>query len=305
MQKYADVPPGAKPIDTPRLDMPVQRISPWVALYTARLLGCRLPSAAEWTSAYNAFETKPGPKDWNLRGALFETQKKYVQSLHTKEPDMDWPFPDKDLFDSTKTIGARAADAPIWLPDNLVKLAPDALDRSNADTIIANSTLWFRPVPPAVGTGVPPMHDLIGNVAEFTFDGPTAAKPLTENDIQSLSTDVIEKEIDAGTLAVAGGSSLSSPLIPPNIPQHTTAASMPIGRCDLGMRLAFTSPNETMGSVLLHHFSTPWLIPAPLPPPPTTPPAFFSLNKKSLHMKGSENAYSSNTENKTQSLWAS
>ena len=264
MLKYTDVPQGAKAFDLPSPQTPVQRISPWVALYTARLLGCRLPTPDEWTSAFNAFENKPGPKDWNLRGAVFDAQKKYVKSLNDKEPDMAWPFPDKDLFDSVKTAGARAADAPIWLPDNLVKLTPDALTRPNADTIIANSTLWFRPVPAAVGTGIPPMHDLIGNVAEFTLESPTAAKALTELDVQSVSTDAVEKEIDGGKLFVAGGSSLSSPLIPPNTPQPVANAySMPVGRCDVGMRLAFTAPIESIESVLIHLFSTPKYIPAP------------------------------------------
>ncbi|MGN6366884.1 MAG: hypothetical protein ACTHN5_01345 [Phycisphaerae bacterium] len=264
MQKYADVPQGAKAYEPPGPQMPIQRISPWLALYTAHLLGCRLPTAPEWTSALNTFELhQPGPKDWNLRGNVFAAQTQYVKSLNTNDLYVAWPYPDKDIFDTVKSIGKRSENAPIWLPDELVKLAPDALSRANADTLLANSTLWFRKVPTQPTTGIPPMHDLIGNVAEYCFDSPAAGKALSDKDVQSVTTASIESEIDAGTLAIAGGSSLSSPLVPPTVPERIAAGSLPLGRCDVGMRLAFTAPIESIESVLAHLFATPKYLPAP------------------------------------------
>ncbi|HUO10725.1 MAG TPA: hypothetical protein VM008_20660 [Phycisphaerae bacterium] len=264
MGKYADIPQGGRQIEPPNPQMPVQRISPWVALYTARLLGCRLPTPTEWTSAYNAFESQPGPKDWNLRGAAFDAQKQYVKSLNTNDLYVAWPYPDKDIFENAKTVEARGDAAPVWLPDNLVKMEPNALDRANAEAICNQSVIWFRKVPaPSASGAVPAMHDLVGNVAEYTFDGPNAAKPLTERDI-APTTDIIETDLSAGTLAVVGGSSLSSPLIPFNVPQPATNVnSFGLGRCDVGMRLAFTAPVESIESVLSHLFQTPKYLPAP------------------------------------------
>ena len=262
MAKHLSRPQGAKPFDPPGPQTPVQAISPYVALYTARLLGCRLPTAAEWTSAYKAFESQPGPKDWNLRGADFDIQKKHVEGINAVDLDVGWPFPDAFAFEPVGKIQPRGAKALIWLPDDLVKLAPDALTRANADTIIANSTLWFRKVPPPTATGVPPMHDLVGNVAEFTFDSPTATKALTAKDVAPTPA-TIEPDIDAGTLSVVGGSSISSPLIPFNVPQKANAPGLPFGRADVGMRLAYTAPIASIESVLANFFASPKYLPAP------------------------------------------
>ncbi len=164
-------------------DPSMQDLSPWSAMYGARLLGCRLPTSDEWLAAYAKFEAT-GPKDvWNLRGEAppgkpsWKTQQDYSVKMIVNQ--ITYPeqgaFLLPDLLFGASPVTAGAAKP--WKADDLAKIAP-ARFTAGPDAY-KGSTLWFRKVgtqpgaaPPGSGTGQ--MHDLVGNVAEYVFDGPNA-----------------------------------------------------------------------------------------------------------------------------------
>jgi hypothetical protein len=269
--------PALAPVE-PNDSTPMQLVTPWSAMYGARLLGCRLPTSDEWTAAYEKFEQpKTGavengaalPKDvWNLRGegggrATWRTQQDYKLNVMQTKP---LPYPDRGIFLPSRLLFAdiQAGSAKPWLADALAKVAPGRI--TSSPTPYQGNTLWFRSVddkenPAAAGLV---MHDLVGNVAEYVFDGDAATAVVAGN---APSTAAIDDAIKAGgnKLFVIGGSSLSPPDVPFNEkqPAGPTAAGVTAGYCDVGFRLAYTAPIDSIVDVLVNSFKEPKYLPGP------------------------------------------
>jgi hypothetical protein len=255
-------PPNATPAN-PSPTMPMQQLSPWSAMYIAHALGCRLPTSAEWKAAYDKFEANATTKDaWNLRGVAWQTQQDYAKQIIASGV-AGMPFPDKGMFNTADLMYAGITDAAAtpWHNDAIAKIAPNRV--SGGTDIYKGSTIWFRPVgtepgKSAPGTGTGAMHDLVGNVAEYVFDGPNAnavikaAKP---------TPDAVDAEIAAGNgaLGVIGGSALSPPQIPFNEKQPVIMDSdqTSTGFSDVGFRLAYTAPIDSINDVLAAVFKEP------------------------------------------------
>ena len=272
-------PAGATPAP-PSADLPMNYVSPWTAMYAARLLGCRLPTSDEWTAAYTKFEAgnTQAPKDaWNLRGVGWSAQQDYAKTMAKngmKYADAGIYLPYDLLFDPSKS----AEGAKPWRGTDLAKLAPDRITAS-AD-IYKTSTLWFRKVgsqpgaaSPGAGSGA--MHDLVGNVAEYVFDG-TPDKPanaVIKNSTPStadINAAIATLPLDAKgkkqpNLFVIGGSSLSPPQMAFNVNKEIDPASpqTETGFCDVGFRLAYTAPIDSIADVLASEFKSPHYLPGP------------------------------------------
>jgi hypothetical protein len=215
--------PGVEP-EVPTADHPVQRISPAVAEVVARALGCRLPTGAEWDRAvaleWAAAEVPSGPA-WNLRDKTWRVQQEYFFALRKNRQQPVEVFGDTDVFDPRQengVTGGKAEQAAVWQSRELLP------DRSAAAGEYDDKHLWFRPVNPGADAPAKRLHHLIGNVAEY----------------------LIEPESDGKEpqVLVAGGSCLSSPTIDPRKPYPVERTRMPMGRSDVGFRLAFSASTD-------------------------------------------------------------
>jgi hypothetical protein len=243
--------------------MPMQQLSPWSALYIAHALGCRLPTSEEWKAAYDKFEVTATSKDaWNLRGAAWQTQQDYAKQV-VGSGVAGMPFPDKGMFNTADLMYAGITDAAAipWHNDAIAKIAPGRV--SGGADIYKGSTIWFRkvgtqPGQATPGTGSGDMHDLVGNVAEYVLDGPNAnavikvAKPT----VDSVDAEIAGANVDLG---VIGGSALSPPQIPFNQKQALVMDSDQTagGFSDVGFRLAYTAPIDSINDVLAAVFKEP------------------------------------------------
>ena len=211
----------------PSLQHPVQYISAPAALEFAWLLGCRLPSAAEWQGAFDASQKGKAAAVPNLRDAAWRKQQDFMR-------------------EKAKTIVPEWPDAGIFLPAGV---APKEGAAALAVTEQDDGLLWFD----VAGTGSEFRH-LAGNVAEFVFDQPPVldeaifggARPPTTATFSGLA------QKHAPMFGVIGGSALSPP-------ELWDGKEKPFGKawpiafakenardafCDVGIRLAFTAPRE-------------------------------------------------------------
>ncbi|MFW6108807.1 MAG: SUMF1/EgtB/PvdO family nonheme iron enzyme, partial [bacterium] len=174
-------PQGLSP-PQPAGEHPMQYVSPSAALFVARLLGCRLPTAAEWRAAAAQAESQSG----NLRDATWKRQQAHVRGLWAGGVRADWP--DAGIF--------LPADAQVAFEGN----AGAVTDRDDG-------VLWFAP---AAGSGG--FQHLVGNVAEFVFEAPGAFEAAF-GDRGDLTARAVRGFVEqqAGKLAVIGGSALSPP----------------------------------------------------------------------------------------------
>jgi hypothetical protein len=250
----------------PALEHPMQYLSPWSAMYAARLLGCRLPTSDEWLAAYDRFEATNAvaPKDaWNLRGNAWKIQFDHAAAMARN----GLKYPDDTIFLTADLLyaGITAQAAKPWTGDGLAKLAPTRITPGTDP--YKGSVLWFRKTagqpgsqPPGSGTGA--MHDLVGNVAEYVFDGPSALAVIKD---ATPTTAAIDAAVTAGrrTLGVIGGSALSPPEIPFNKkqPLDLTIAQTNTGYADVGFRLAYTAPIDSITDVLAATFKDPKYLP--------------------------------------------
>lgn len=254
---------GATPAP-PTLEHPMQYLSPWSAMFAARLLGCRLPTSDEWMHAYTQFEANSTPRDaWNLRGAAWKTQFDHVRTMTR----FGLKYPDDTIFLTADLLyaGITADAAKPWTGDLLARIAPARITPGSEP--YKGSVLWFRKVggqpgsqPP--GSGVGALHDLVGNVAEYVFDGPSALAVIKD---PNAATAAIDAAISAGrrNLFVIGGSALSPPDIAFNRkqPLDLTIAQNNTGYCDVGFRLAYTAPIDSITDVLAATFKDPKYLP--------------------------------------------
>jgi len=210
---------GAK-VGSPGLAAPVQHLSVAGAVCFARLLGCRLPASDEWAAA-KATLKGDGAAGANLRDQAWQRQKDHIQKLEEagrlSSPEDYYP------------------DAGAFWPKGAQRLTGrDAKSRPGDDGM-----LWLAPV----GNARPgEFQCLVGNVAEFTFDDP-AALTKWQDDADQLKQLLAAS---ADKIRVIGGSALSAPQIPVDVAQAVDYAEASAGYADVGLRLAFTAPAETV-----------------------------------------------------------
>jgi len=207
----------------PSRSLPIQYVSPEAALYVARLLGCRLPTSAEWAGAFDAYGNAKTAGTPNLRDKTWQQQQQHAAGQGGR---LDWP-------DAGGFVAARATTTP--------KVGPEA-------GIVSEETdgvLWFAS--PGTGAG---MQHLAGNVAEYLFDSPTRLDQLLkEPGVPSVRA--VREVVDKGAtfLKVVGGSALSPPEYWDGSSQRPFDRSYSVelekarqGFSDVGFRLAFTAP---------------------------------------------------------------
>jgi hypothetical protein len=206
---------------------PVQYVSAEAALFFAGLCGCRLPTAHEWSVAYEQFGKNVPAEKWNLRDATWAAQRDHVATGRAGEL-------------------AQMPDAGVYLPGK----APDGKPiptGKDARTLPQNDhTLFFRAVDsPDVGGGPGAFRHLVGNVAELVCDAPQAFEKYAARD----TTDGARRFAadNASVLGVIGGSALSPPELPLDkpLPIKPDAAY-----ADVGFRLAFTAPSRNLAERL-------------------------------------------------------
>jgi hypothetical protein len=179
---------------------PMQYLSARAAMLAAQVAGCRLPTAGEWLAAHA--ETGDQNLAVNLRDRTWRIQLQHMNRTSRGNPR--WR-PDAGIFTPT---GEQPTDEVI---------------KTRGGAELDDGILWFRPVPePAPQVFV----DLVGNVAEFVADAPSAQSSQTA----------------AEKVYVIGGSALSPPTRPLNralpLPPDQLANSF----SDVGFRLAFAEP---------------------------------------------------------------
>ncbi|MBM4038421.1 MAG: hypothetical protein FJ290_07895 [Planctomycetes bacterium] len=207
----------------PSRSHPIQYVGPGAAIYVARLLGCRLPTSAEWAGALDAYGGAKEAGAPNLRDKTWQRQQQHVAGQGGR---LDWP-------DAGAFVAARATTVP--------KVGPEAGIVSNE----ADGVLWFAT--PGTGAG---MQHLVGNVAEYVFDSPSRLDELLKEP-GGPSVRVVRDIVDKGAtfLKVAGASALSPPEYwdgsgprPFDRSYSVDLEKAQQGYSDVGFRLAFTAP---------------------------------------------------------------
>jgi len=222
----------------PSLDDPVQYVPPGAAIYLAALLGCRLPTTAEWDYAWQ-FENR-AQAQLHLPGKTLSAYIAY-------------------LTDVNSTNDARLPRPNAW--DLFVYSAPglaNSLDDYGTDP---NPVLFFEPVD--AGNGQTTSINLGGNVADYVFDDENDYRTALNNwfkNPNSLTSDAITSLMTPTAIEetyVIGGSALSplgdrspgksitidwqnSPQVP--LESDNNSLNRPRGFSDVGVRLAYDVP---------------------------------------------------------------
>jgi hypothetical protein len=221
-----EYPEGLNPTK-PTRGHPVQRLSPASAIYFSRLVGCRLPTSGEWKEAYAQYEKSAAPTGRNLRDQLWKMQLDHVSKLRSEaKRGLKWP------------------DAGAFWPKDF----PDDKRKEGKDATVALDTsdgiLWFAPVR---FDSEKKLHHLVGNVAEYVYDDDAGADQL--KDLSEASINQFVKN-GASKWFVIGGSGLSPPELQIDTPHPVNLEEAKDGYCDVGMRLAFSAPSESLSSKL-------------------------------------------------------
>lgn len=141
-------PTGMEPPPPPTAETPVNWIEPEAAEHLASLVGCRLPTSAEWKMALAKERSRSpsGPRG-NLRDATFTAFTEHVGRLRQTQAQLVFPHA-KGAYDAGDVESAPALGA----------------------TTEDDGSLWFEPQShPDRGTTY---KHLIGNVGEFVDDTP-------------------------------------------------------------------------------------------------------------------------------------
>jgi formylglycine-generating enzyme required for sulfatase activity len=213
----ADVyPPGLDP-GQPTLDLPMQHVPPDAAMYVADLLGCRLPTSAEWKAAAGAQEARLERATLNLRDQTWARQQKHTEAR---------------LVQGRR---AFAADSGGFVPSTAPALSGP---KSAAVVDEDDHVLWFSPIALGGGGSKAPFKHLVGNVAEWVWDGPwpTPGQP------RGSDPGEFQRALDAHPeqIGVIGGSALSRPDLDVHQRQPVLLAEAREGYADVGFRLAFS-----------------------------------------------------------------
>lgn len=200
----------------PRDDSPMTWVSPEAALYMARRLGCRLPTADEWAAAAAAERGADDPAAYIARAK-------------------------PNLRDQTWAAYKQHLDGLSLAPQNYNPVAPvgGSFWSSNPDLAPAQSyddqTLWFWEVNHAAGAR---FSDLIGNAAELVYGGADHAEALPVSATVAQCVEALGKE--PGTVMVIGGSALSPAAAPVDAPVRFVPSADGPYYSDVGFRLAFS-----------------------------------------------------------------
>ena len=199
----------------PSADHPLQQIPPDAAVCIAAWAGCRLPTSAEWGAAVAVARNDGGAAEPpNLRDATWRRQLAHVDAARRAGKKLQWP--DAGVF---WPAGDRTA----------------AKDRTATAHDSDDGVLWLAPVG-TVSAGARFAH-LVGNVAEYTFDEPSALAGLASPEVDAVRGLLRQH---AAKLSVIGGSALSAPELPLDTPLPVEfEESLEVGYADVGMRLAF------------------------------------------------------------------
>ncbi|HUT32686.1 MAG TPA: SUMF1/EgtB/PvdO family nonheme iron enzyme [Planctomycetota bacterium] len=215
----------------PSTQHPAQCISAPAAIEVACLLGCRLPSSAEWQAALAA--AGQGTKA-NLRDATWRKQQEFMRKkAETVRPE----WPDAATFPAPESELGKG-----------VKRGAEALVVSDAD----DGALWFSPV----GSPGGGFQHLAGNVAELVFDQPAAFDDAFLKAPAAPAAEAVRGFVQKheASIGVIGASALSPPELWDGKARPFDKA-WPLGLvkgregkdsfADVGFRLAFTAPTET------------------------------------------------------------
>jgi hypothetical protein len=217
----------------PTVDKPVQYISPEAAVLVARLLGCRLPTSAEWRAALEgagglgnaASGANLRDESWRIAFDQIELMRRTHRGRYTLEPEM----PNGGIFWPLGSRENTNDDPPEW-------------DRSPASAV-DDGVLFFRdaargPTPDSA------VQELIGNVAEMLWEDPRSLERLPYAPTAAELFEAIPR--DYAPLRVVGGSALSPPGWGDGVPYRPDEPYSPEspararrGYSDLGVRLAF------------------------------------------------------------------
>jgi hypothetical protein len=193
---------------SPSWDHPVQRVSPPLAMYVARLVDCRLPTEQEWIEARRTLAADDGLP--NLRRKWFRTAHREL-----------------DMARQLGGLGAQRlawADTNVFVPDGTdVQSGPRAQVVDDGD----DGALWFQPTAPSSSAG---LRNLEGNVHELVLRSEPATMPAAGATVGAFRS-------SEWAYAVIGGSALSPPEV-----DWTRAWQVPADRscADVGFRLALS-----------------------------------------------------------------
>lgn len=239
---------------SPSEQTPAQFVTPQLAFYLARRVGCRLPTSKEWGAALAQAKASTDP---NMRGFATTGWKlrdhQFFKLLTNPNRDPNY-WPDDNIFipDTNREIVPRGGNAPIWTMTDLRSLG-GSTTTDNAtgapwplSTLQASGGFGFRTVGDDENYGGV-FHDLVGNVAEFVMDVPvileekvTISPTQTKDETISRISDWFTPD-HLSAVSVIGGSALSPPNEDPTKP-YPLPASGPTQFADVGFRLAFTDP---------------------------------------------------------------
>ncbi len=209
--------PGEDHADRPSPRSPLNYVSAEAAVYLAGLLGCRLPTEAEWNlAAEHGLQREVPP---NLRDRAWGDHAAQIASrIQRGERDLAWA-------DSDQMITTRRSDP---------------LTAGTSD----DGVVWLRPVPRADESTPAALADLRGNVAELITRAPVDPTALMDRGRGNIQTRIKAfRSAHKNAFAVAGGSALSVPTASPGIPQPYNLFTGSRGFADVGLRLAFSAPD--------------------------------------------------------------
>lgn len=146
--RESDVYPDAITVSPPGDLLPLQWIEPTGAETLASLLGCRLPTAAEWRSAKDRYERVTGA---NRRDLTFVRFRDHVRDLNQRGARL--AFPDRGIFTGPGGFARGETAQPAASEDD--------------------GTLWFEPVTNRRRGQY--LQHMVGNVAEFVTEGPAGS----------------------------------------------------------------------------------------------------------------------------------
>lgn len=247
---------GQRPIPLP--EHPMQYVTPEAALYLARLIGCRLPTADEWREAYDYSKRKAASSPdecawvmmgWKLRDSLWDEERD--QAIATAASR----WLDDGIFGSFPIPFGTHAEAASWMTapwsQRLQKEKAATVAQISAanrqkdgrlNALVANNTVLFRPCSYNFNEC---FHDLVGNVAEFVLDPGSAIRAETELPPESPEKVAAFFQSPQTKLYVIGGSALSPPEFGFDQPLPVTHEQTLNGFSDVGFRLVFTDPSAS------------------------------------------------------------
>jgi hypothetical protein len=226
MIKNAYYPQGGAPAKGPDFDDPVDFISPGAAAYVAKLIGCRLPTSAEWTAANAKFPTT----DPNLRDAAWAAQHAYLVT----------PGPDGKTVLQRTNNNADLPNQSMLKPKGIV-IKPSEQD-GDAAVPGNDGLLYFGPVNKGGGEV---FHHLVGNVCEFVLENPDAMNNSPVPPTKDTITALVGK---GDQMKVIGGSAISPKEVNPLVPLDFNWGASRVGFSDAGFRLAFSTGAGTGGT---------------------------------------------------------